>query len=271
MAKRTVTLHDKYKSTTALYPKIDVNSLTPDAITEITRITEVVVEEQVVPNPTPTGEEPNLEYITINNVTYKVPTGSGQVQSNWNETDTDSPAYIQNKPTIPSAQVQSNWNESDNTSPAYIQNKPTIPSAQVQSNWNESDNTSPAYIQNKPTIPVITHKYLHHITLKSNEDYSIIITFDLITNDNTVINSFSTLISTIRDKGFTSFYGPCISASGKYFSSGNIVYSIYGVNSPNANYISCEGYRVSDGTSFSKTFSYDNNDTTIYDIVEQII
>ena len=245
MAKRTVTLHDKYKSTTALYPKIDVNSLTPDAITEITRITEVVVEEQVVPNPTPTGEEPNLEYITINNVTYKVPTGSGQVQSNWNETDTDSPAYIQNKP--------------------------TIPSAQVQSNWNESDNTSPAYIQNKPTIPVITHKYLHHITLKSNEDYSIIITFDLITNDNTVINSFSTLISTIRDKGFTSFYGPCISASGKYFSSGNIVYSIYGVNSPNANYISCEGYRVSDGTSFSKTFSYDNNDTTIYDIVEQII
>lgn len=128
MAKRNVTLHDKYKSTTALYPKIDAKSLTQEAITEITKITEVVVEEQVVPNPIPTGEEPNLEYITINNVTYKVPTSepTPQVQSNWNETDTDSPAYIQNKPTIPSAQVQSNWNENDNTSPAYIQNKPTL-------------------------------------------------------------------------------------------------------------------------------------------------
>ena len=101
MAKRNVVLHDKYKSTTALYPKIDAKSLTPEAVTEITRITEVVVEEQVVPNPTPTGEEPNLDYITINNITYKVPTASPQVQSNWNETDTESPAYIQNKPTIP--------------------------------------------------------------------------------------------------------------------------------------------------------------------------
>ena len=35
---------------------------------------------------------------------------------------------LQNKPTIPAAPVQSNWNESDNTSLAYIQNKPTIPS-----------------------------------------------------------------------------------------------------------------------------------------------
>ena len=66
------------------------------------------------------------------------------------------------------AQVQSDWNESDPTSPAYIDNKPTIPTAvseltndegfitindvpaQVQSDWNESDSTSPAYIDNKP-------------------------------------------------------------------------------------------------------------------------
>lgn len=34
-----------------------------------------------------------------------------------------------NKPSIPAAQVQSNWNESDTTSKAYIQNKPTIPDA----------------------------------------------------------------------------------------------------------------------------------------------
>ena len=48
--------------------------------------------------------------------------------------------------------VQSDWNESDPTSGAYILNKPTIPDAQVQANWNESDSSSMAYIQNKPTI-----------------------------------------------------------------------------------------------------------------------
>lgn len=77
------------------------------------------------------------------------------VQANWNESDTTSDAYIQNKPTIPAAQVQSNWNETDNTSPAYIQNKPTIPAAQVQSNWTEADSTNISYIQNKPTLAVV--------------------------------------------------------------------------------------------------------------------
>lgn len=75
------------------------------------------------------------------------------VQANWNEADSSSDAYIQNKPTIPATPVQSNWNEADNTSLAYIQNKPTIPAAQVQSDWNEADTTAPSFIQNKPTIP----------------------------------------------------------------------------------------------------------------------
>lgn len=52
-----------------------------------------------------------------------------------------------------SGNVQSDWNENDPTSGAYILNKPTIPDAQVQADWNESDTTSKAYIQNKPTIP----------------------------------------------------------------------------------------------------------------------
>ena len=55
--------------------------------------------------------------------------------------------------TISGGGVQSDWNESDSSSLAYILNKPTIPAAQVQSDWNETDNTSLAYIQNKPTIP----------------------------------------------------------------------------------------------------------------------
>ncbi len=74
-------------------------------------------------------------------------------------------------------QVQANWNESDNTDPAFIANKPTIPSVpadivetvtgnivdntdpdnpvvdQVQADWTQSDNTQPSFIANKPTIP----------------------------------------------------------------------------------------------------------------------
>ena len=47
--------------------------------------------------------------------------------------------------------VQSNWDEADTTSDAFIQNKPTIIDP-VQSDWNEADNTELSYIQNKPTL-----------------------------------------------------------------------------------------------------------------------
>ena len=56
-----------------------------------------------------------------------------QVQSDWLEEDTESPAYIQNKPDIPDLadvdfeQVQSDWLEEDTESPAFIKNKPEIP------------------------------------------------------------------------------------------------------------------------------------------------
>lgn len=88
-------------------------------------------------------------------LTNKPTIPAAPVQSDWNENDNTSLAYIQNKPTIPSAPVQSDWNEVDNTSLAYIQNKPSIPASPVQSDWNEADNTSLAYIQNKPSIPVL--------------------------------------------------------------------------------------------------------------------
>ena len=115
--------------------------------------------------------------------------GEDNVQSDWSETDTDSDAYILNKPTIPDStrllpafpaegsrdnkipkfkvnalvweldnesgeeNVQSDWTETDSDSDAYIQNKPTIPAAQVQSDWGATSGV--AFIQNKPTIPTI--------------------------------------------------------------------------------------------------------------------
>ena len=140
--------------------------------------------------------------------------GGAGVQSNWNEADTSSLAYIQNKPTISDAtisvcidgdvvdsftlnqssshtidlsgatQVQSDWDEADTSSMAYILNKPTIPDAvsgtndgtnwttltigsttkaipsgggvaQVQSDWSQSDNTQVDYIKNKPSLATV--------------------------------------------------------------------------------------------------------------------
>ena len=46
--------------------------------------------------------------------------------------------------------VQSDWNEADSTSDAFIKNKPTIPAAQVNSDWNASSGVS--QILNKPDL-----------------------------------------------------------------------------------------------------------------------
>ena len=54
---------------------------------------------------------------------------------------------------IPADQVQSNWNETNTSSKAYIQNKPTIPAAQVNSDWDASSGV--AQILNKPTFKTI--------------------------------------------------------------------------------------------------------------------
>lgn len=46
--------------------------------------------------------------------------------------------------------VQADWNESDSSSDAFIQNKPTIPAAQVNADWDASSGV--AEILNKPTL-----------------------------------------------------------------------------------------------------------------------
>lgn len=60
---------------------------------------------------------------------------------------------LSNKPTIPAAQVQSDWNEADTTSKAYIQNKPTIPT--VPTNVSAFTNDA-GYTTNTGTITGIT-------------------------------------------------------------------------------------------------------------------
>lgn len=45
------------------------------------------------------------------------------VQADWNEDDTESMAFIKNKPTIP-VQANADWNENDSAEASYIENKP---------------------------------------------------------------------------------------------------------------------------------------------------
>lgn len=122
------------------------------------------------------------------------------VQSNWNEANTGSDAFIQNKPSdltnltlhgvtelsdVTSAgsgaiitstertklggisagaevNVQANWNETDTNSDAFIQNKPSLAPSNaeqnVQSDFNETDTNSDAFILNKPDLTLKADK-----------------------------------------------------------------------------------------------------------------
>lgn len=126
-----------------------------------------------------------------------------QVQANWNESNTTSAAYIQNKPSIPTVNnptitftqggvikgsitlnqssggtiqfdttsgVQSDWDVTDTTSPAYINNKPNLATVATTGSYSDLTNkpnlatvaTTGSYsdLTNKPTIPTNTRSLL---------------------------------------------------------------------------------------------------------------
>jgi len=58
------------------------------------------------------------------------------IQPDWDETDSGSPAYIKNKPVISGGgtSVQSNWAQNDPSAADYIKNKPTIPASVTGTN-----------------------------------------------------------------------------------------------------------------------------------------
>lgn len=79
------------------------------------------------------------------------------VQSNWNETDSTSDSYIQNKPEnlVQDANyvhTDNNFTTSEKTKLAGIQ---AGAEQNVQSDWNQTDTSADDYIKNKPVIPEI--------------------------------------------------------------------------------------------------------------------
>ena len=69
--------------------------------------------------------------------------GEENVQSDWNETDTSSDAFIRNKPDVGEDNVNADWNETDTGSDAYIENKPTIPSVPTDSEIGDKAFSNP--------------------------------------------------------------------------------------------------------------------------------
>ena len=102
-----------------------------------------------------------------NNTTITIPQGN-QVQVDWNETDTTSPKYIKNKPTIPTVNNPTIYftqggvtrgsitlNQSGNATIAFDAGGGGGGSTQVQANWADNDPTSMAFIQNKPSLATV--------------------------------------------------------------------------------------------------------------------
>ena len=135
-----------------------------------------------------------LEFTTINEITNDERTKlSGiaegaevNVQANWDETDSNSDAFIQNKPTIPTIPnipdqftdlsdtpssitadqfVRGNSagdelefttiNEITNDERTKLSGIAEGAEVNVQADWDETDSNSDAFIQNKPTLPTV--------------------------------------------------------------------------------------------------------------------
>ena len=84
----------------------------------------------------------------LNDVGYITSAGvPAQVQSDWEEADMDSKAFIKNKPTIPTipTNVSAFTNDEGYITASDVQD-------QVQSDWNVTDGSNIAYIKNKPDM-----------------------------------------------------------------------------------------------------------------------
>jgi len=89
------------------------------------------------------GSHLDSELIDLNGIKHSFLTKHqnipAQVQSDWNEADTDAAGFIKNKPQIPAAQIQSDWNQTNQSALDYIKNKPTITKYKAGTNISFSD------------------------------------------------------------------------------------------------------------------------------------
>lgn len=114
--------------------------------------------------------------------TWKVPVGDSNVQSNWNETDSTSDAYIKNKPSLATVATSGSYND--------LTNKPTI-TTPIQSDWNQSNSSALDYIKNKPAISAGTAALLTAGTDTSNKTWTAKILHDYISYPNVIYTVYA--------------------------------------------------------------------------------
>lgn len=107
------------------------------------------------------------------------------VQSDWNEADSTSDAYILNKPSIPTKTSDltndsnfvsdASYVHTDNNFTTTLKNKlngiESGAEVNVQSDWSQSDSTADDYIKNKPTIPTKTSDLTNDSDFVSDASY----------------------------------------------------------------------------------------------------
>ena len=113
---------------------------------------------------------------------------SGNIQADWNTTDSSDGSYIKNKPTIPTVPTNVSAFTNDagylttETDPVFSSSVAAgitaldiqswdAAEANVQSDWNETSSTSDAYIKNKPTIPTATSQLTNDSNFVSDASY----------------------------------------------------------------------------------------------------
>ena len=82
------------------------------------------------------NDEVNVPSLKVNG--QEITPTESQVQADWNQTDSESPDYIKNKPTT-EPQVQSDWNQTTSTESNYIKNKPAIKAGQGENSIIEGN------------------------------------------------------------------------------------------------------------------------------------
>lgn len=141
-------------------PVSDISTTTIYLVPKQTAGTQNVYDEYINPTGVPSGWE-KLGDTEIDLTNYYTKSETDTLLDDKADTadlatvaTTGSYNDLLNKPSIPSGQIQSDWNQTNTSEVDYIKNKPTIPAAQVNSDWNASSGV--AQILNKPTIPTNT-------------------------------------------------------------------------------------------------------------------
>lgn len=134
------------------------------------------------------------------------------VQSDWNETNTSSDAFIKNKPTIPDAQIQSDWNQTDTSAKDYIKNKPNIVNSINGFSGSISTVNSKLVTTSVPNVTSIGSASTWNFSMGTGNDIHTLI----ITGNNSTIPTLGTSITV---------------ATGSLSSSGQGGYVITGISS----------------------------------------